>query len=138
MCLSIQAHPPQAFSSPARRRLDRELGPRQERPGISLPPAVGGAANPGPHCRGVTVPRAHALGGWHTCCVLLHCPSTDPCSKKGCVKSGEAGLASASWTRCPRGQAWDQSRWSREKGNTRGTALVTQLISVTAATVKGF
>lgn len=77
-------------------------------------------------------------GGWHTCCVLLRCPGTDPCSKKGCVKSGEAGLASASWTRCPRGQAWDQSRWSREKGNTRGTALVTQLISVTAATVKGF
>lgn len=34
----------------------------------------------------------HTLGGWHACCVILHPLTTDPRSKKGCSKSGEAGL----------------------------------------------
>lgn len=37
-------------------------------------------------------PRCTLWGGQHACRVLLHPPSTDPHSEKGCPKSGEAGL----------------------------------------------
>lgn len=101
-------------------------------PGTGIPLRLPGgrAANPGPYC----ALGAH-FGGYHTYCVFLHPLTTDPRSKEGCARSSEAGVLATRW---PRGHAWDQSRWSRDTGSTHGTALVTQLIAMTAAAVKGF
>lgn len=119
------------------RRLAWQPGPGQAQPEISLQLAGGCAAKPGPCYTSVTVPRAHTVGSRHTCCVFLHRPGTDPHFKKGSPESSEAGLP---W---PPGHAVLGVRLGPKQmvqGQRQHAWLRAchQLISVTAAAVKGF